>query len=181
SGALWDVPSPAATQKATLSEGVYRIMQRGLFGKTQVGVGIHMAGVFHTMWHVTRGSVICHETGRLEPSWADVRNDMISYGGGWRLGDKWDKEEDVQVLAIEPGKNPKHVQTKPGLFKTLTGEIGAVTLDFKPGTSGSPIINKKGKVIGLYGNGVVTKSGDYVSAITQAERIGEPDYEVDED
>nr|UXX63138.1 polyprotein [dengue virus type 4] len=181
SGALWDVPSPAATQKATLSEGVYRIMQRGFFGKTQVGVGIHMEGVFHTMWHVTRGSVICHETGRLEPSWADVRNDMISYGGGWRLGDKWDKEEDVQVLAIEPGKNPKHVQTKPGLFKTLTGEIGAVTLDFKPGTSGSPIINKKGKVIGLYGNGVVTKSGDYVSAITQAERIGEPDYEVDED
>nr|QVJ82483.1 polyprotein [dengue virus type 4]UDI89625.1 polyprotein [dengue virus type 4] len=181
SGALWDVPSPTPTQKATLETGVYRIMQRGLFGRSQVGVGVQMEGVFHTMWHVTRGSVITCNNGRLEPSWADVRNDMISYGGGWRLADKWDKEEEVQVLAVEPGKNPKHVQTKPGLFKTLTGEIGAVSLDFKPGTSGSPIINKKGKVIGLYGNGVVTKTGDYVSAITQADKTGEADYEVEED
>lgn len=35
-------------------------------------------------------------------------------------------------------------------------------------TSGSPIVNREGKIVGLYGNGVVTTSGTYVSAIAQA-------------
>nr|QTX93350.1 polyprotein [dengue virus type 3] len=173
SGVLWDVPSPPETQKAELEEGVYRIKQQGIFGKTQVGVGVQKEGVFHTMWHVTRGAVLTHNGKRLEPNWASVKKDLISYGGGWRLSAQWQKGEEVQVIAVEPGKNPKNFQTMPGIFQTTTGEIGAIALDFKPGTSGSPIINREGKVVGLYGNGVVTKNGGYVSGIAQTN--AEPD------
>nr|3L6P_A Chain A, fusion protein of nonstructural protein 2B and nonstructural protein 3 [synthetic construct] len=158
SGVLWDTPSP----------GIYRILQRGLLGRSQVGVGVFQEGVFHTMWHVTRGAVLMYQGKRLEPSWASVKKDLISYGGGWRFQGSWNAGEEVQVIAVEPGKNPKNVQTAPGTFKTPEGEVGAIALDFKPGTSGSPIVNREGKIVGLYGNGVVTTSGTYVSAIAQA-------------
>nr|ANY58849.1 polyprotein [dengue virus type 2]ART85716.1 polyprotein [dengue virus type 2] len=180
-GVLWDVPSPPPTGKAELEEGAYRIKQRGIFGYSQIGAGVYKEGTFHTMWHVTRGSVLMCKGKRLEPSWADVKKDLISYGGGWRLDGEWTEGEEVQVLALEPGKNPRAVQTKPGMFKTDTGRIGAVSLDFAPGTSGSPIIDKKGKVIGLYGNGVVMKSGAYVSSIAQTEKREDEIPEIEDD
>lgn len=169
-GVLWDVPSPPPVGKAELEDGAYRIKQKGILGYSQIGAGVYKEGTFHTMWHVTRGAVLMHKGKRIEPSWADVKKDLISYGGGWKLEGEWKEGEEVQVLALEPGKNPRAVQTKPGLFKTNTGTIGAVSLDFSPGTSGSPIVDKKGKVVGLYGNGVVTRSGAYVSAIAQTEK-----------
>ncbi|PCP91411.1 hypothetical protein CP998_25790, partial [Enterobacter hormaechei] len=98
------------------------------------------------MWHVTRGAVLMHKGKRIGPSWADVRKDLISYGGGWKLEGEWKEGEEVQVLALEPGKNPRAVQTKPGLSKTNTGTIGAVSLDFSPGTSGSPIVDQQGRM-----------------------------------
>nr|UVK35469.1 polyprotein [dengue virus type 1] len=168
SGVLWDTPSPPEVERAVLDDGIYRILQRGLLGRSQVGVGVFQDGVFHTMWHVTRGAVLMYQGKRLEPSWASVKKDLISYGGGWRFQGSWNIGEEVQVIAVEPGKNPKNVQTMPGTFKTPEGAVGAIALDFKPGTSGSPIVNREGKIVGLYGNGVVTTSGTYVSAIAQA-------------
>nr|ANS59173.1 polyprotein [dengue virus type 2] len=180
-GVLWDVPSPPPVGKAELEDGAYRIKQKGILGYSQIGAGVYKEGTFHTMWHVTRGAVLMHKGKRIEPSWADVKKDLISYGGGWKLEGEWKEGEEVQVLALEPGKNPRAVQTKPGLFKTNTGTIGAVSLDFSPGTSGSPIVDKKGKVVGLYGNGVVTRSGTYVSAIAQTEKSIEDNPEIEDD
>nr|ADU76233.1 polyprotein [dengue virus type 2] len=179
-GVLWDVPSPPPVEKAELEDGAYRIKQRGILGYSQIGAGVYKEGTFHTMWHVTRGAVLMHRGKRIEPSWADVKKDLISYGGGWKLEGEWKEGEEVQVLALEPGKNPRAVQTKPGIFKTNTGTIGAVSLDF-PGTSGSPIVDRKGKVVGLYGNGVVTRSGAYVSAIAQTEKSIEDNPEIEDD
>nr|QJW38943.1 polyprotein [Saint Louis encephalitis virus] len=173
-GALWDVPSPKVYPKCETKPGIYRIMTRGILGTFQAGVGVMHEGVFHTMWHATEGAVLRNGEGRLDPYAGDVRNDLISYGGPWKLSATWDGTEEVQMIAVAPGKPAINVQTTPGVFKTPFGTIGAVTLDFPKGTSGSPIINKKGEIIGLYGNGVLIGQGEYVSGIIQGERTEEP-------
>nr|AIU94739.1 polyprotein [Aroa virus] len=166
-GALWDIPSPPVKKPASTETGVYRIMASRLIGSSQIGVGVMHEGVFHTMWHVTRGAALRCGEGRLDPTWGDVKGDVISYGGPWKLSEKWDGVSEVQMVAVAPGKRSQNVQTVPGIFNTIAGPVGAVTLDFPPGTSGSPIINKDGKIIGLYGNGVVLAGGTYASMISQ--------------
>ncbi|AAV34152.1 polyprotein [Aroa virus] len=173
-GALWDIPAPREVKKGSTENGVYRILANRLFGKTQVGVGVMHEGVFHTMWHVTRGAALKSGEGRLDPYWGDVKKDLISYGGPWKLEGRWDGVSEVQLIAVPPKEKAKNVQTTPGVFKTPHGEIGAIVLDFPAGSSGSPIINKLGEVIGLYGNGLMM--GDaYASSIAQAEVEDEPD------
>nr|AWA45337.1 polyprotein [Bagaza virus] len=173
SGAIWDVPAPREKKRAELSTGVFRIMARGILGKYQAGVGVMFDGVFHTMWHVTNGATINVGDGCLVPYWASVREDLISYGGPWKMGTKWNGVDEVQVIVVQPGKSVMNVQTKPGVFKTSTGEIGAVTLDYPTGTSGSPIVDKEGNIIGLYGNGILVGAGSFVSMISQGERMEE--------
>ncbi|AAV34156.1 polyprotein [Kedougou virus] len=167
SGALWDMPAPRPAPPAVLGDGVYRIMSKKLLGPSQLGVGVMTQGVFHTMWHVTRGCTIEYNGGRLTPYWGSVKEDAISYGGPWKLTEKWDGTSEVQLIAVAPGKGAENVQTKPGIFNTATGTIGAVALDYPAGTSGSPILNSEGKVVGLYGNGVLVGGSSYVSAISQ--------------
>ncbi|AIV98055.1 polyprotein [Paraiso Escondido virus] len=169
-GILWDIPvsteSPISEQ---LEDGVYAIKQRGLLGNNQKGVGVVIDGVLHTMWHVTRGAYIKTSTGVLQPKWASVKEDLVSYGGSWKLGTHWNGEDEVQLIAVQPGKRAKNIQTTPSKFVTNDGkEIGAIGLDFPSGTSGSPIIDKNGNVLGLYGNGILVGEWDYVSAISQA-------------
>nr|AIU94743.1 polyprotein [Ntaya virus] len=173
SGAIWDVPAPKERRKAEISTGVFRIMARGIFGKYQAGVGVMYEGVFHTMWHVTNGATIDVGDGCLVPYWASVREDLISYGGPWKLGKKWNGVDEVQVVVVQPGKPATNVQTKPGIFRTHAGEVGAVTLDYPTGTSGSPIIDKEGNIIGLYGNGILVGAGNFVSMISQGNRMEE--------
>ncbi|ACM68470.1 polyprotein [Nounane virus] len=167
-GPFWDVPEATAWERAERTDGVYRIMKHGWFGKQQAGVGVMQEGVFHTMWHVTQGAALRLERDRLDVHWASVESDLISYGGGWKLKTTWDGESEVQLLAVAPNrKEAVNVQTRPGKLKTIDGEIGAIALDYPTGTSGSPILNSSGAVIGLYGNGIKI-SGSYVSAISQA-------------
>nr|AOO19565.1 polyprotein [Zika virus] len=177
SGALWDVPAPKEVKKGETTDGVYRVMTRRLLGSTQVGVGVMQEGVFHTMWHVTKGSALRSGEGRLDPYWGDVKQDLVSYCGPWKLDAAWDGHSEVQLLAVPPGERARNIQTLPGIFKTKDGDIGAVALDYPAGTSGSPILDKCGRVIGLYGNGVVIKNGSYVSAITQGRREEETPVE----
>nr|ATG32103.1 polyprotein [Rocio virus] len=169
-GVLWDLPAPKQMGRSDMKPGVYRVMTSGVLGSYQSGVGVMYDGVFHTMWHVTQGAALRNGEGRLNPTWGSVRDDLITYGGKWKLSATWDGTEEVQLIAAEPGKPVKNFQTRPGVFKTPAGEVGAITLDFPKGTSGSPIVNKAGAVIGLYGNGLVLSSGAYVSAISQGER-----------
>nr|YP_009256192.1 polyprotein [Edge Hill virus]C8XPB2.1 RecName: Full=Genome polyprotein; Contains: RecName: Full=Capsid protein C; AltName: Full=Core protein; Contains: RecName: Full=Protein prM; Contains: RecName: Full=Peptide pr; Contains: RecName: Full=Small envelope protein M; AltName: Full=Matrix protein; Contains: RecName: Full=Envelope protein E; Contains: RecName: Full=Non-structural protein 1; Short=NS1; Contains: RecName: Full=Non-structural protein 2A; Short=NS2A; Contains: RecName: Full=Non-structur len=168
-GVLWDIPiAPPVEEAEPLEDGVYAILQSGLMGKAQAGVGVAQEGVFHTMWHVTRGGFLMVGGKRLTPHWASVKRDLICYGGNWKLDGKWDGVEEVQLIAVAPGKAPTNVQTKPGVFRMADGtEIGAVALDYPSGTSGSPIVNEKGQVIGLYGNGIVIGGSGYVSSIAQ--------------
>nr|YP_009350103.1 polyprotein [Yaounde virus]ABW76843.2 polyprotein [Yaounde virus] len=173
-GVLWDTPAPREYKKGDTTTGVYRIMTHGILGKYQAGVGVMYEGVFHTLWHTTRGAALMSGDGRLDPYWGSVKEDRLTYGGPWKLERKWNGEEDVQMIVVEPGKPVKNVQTRPGVFKTPHGEIGAVTLDYQTGTSGSPIVDKNGDIIGLYGNGVIMANGSYVSAIVQGERMEEP-------
>nr|ABD85067.1 polyprotein precursor [West Nile virus] len=173
-GVLWDTPSPKEYKKGDTTTGVYRIMTRGLLGSYQAGAGVMVEGVFHTLWHTTKGAALMSGEGRLDPYWGSVKEDRLCYGGPWKLQHKWNGQDEVQMIVVEPGKNVKNVQTKPGVFKTPEGEIGAVTLDFPTGTSGSPIVDKSGDVIGLYGNGVIMPNGSYISAIVQGERMDEP-------
>nr|8CO8_A Chain A, Serine protease subunit NS2B,Serine protease/Helicase NS3 [West Nile virus] len=173
-GVLWDTPSPKEYKKGDTTTGVYRIMTRGLLGSYQAGAGVMVEGVFHTLWATTKGAALMSGEGRLDPYWGSVKEDRLCYGGPWKLQHKWNGQDEVQMIVVEPGKNVKNVQTKPGVFKTPEGEIGAVTLDFPTGTSGSPIVDKNGDVIGLYGNGVIMPNGSYISAIVQGERMDEP-------
>nr|7M1V_A Chain A, Core protein [Zika virus]7M1V_B Chain B, Core protein [Zika virus] len=159
SGALWDVPAPKEVKKGETTDGVYRVMTRRTSGSTQVGVGVMQEGVFHTMWHVTKGSALRSGEGRLDPYWGDVKQDLVSYSGPWKLDACWDGHSEVQLLAVPPGERARNIQTLPGIFKTKDGDIGAVALDYPAGTSGSPILDKSGRVIGLYGNGVVICNG----------------------
>nr|YP_009222007.1 polyprotein [Banzi virus]C8XPA8.1 RecName: Full=Genome polyprotein; Contains: RecName: Full=Capsid protein C; AltName: Full=Core protein; Contains: RecName: Full=Protein prM; Contains: RecName: Full=Peptide pr; Contains: RecName: Full=Small envelope protein M; AltName: Full=Matrix protein; Contains: RecName: Full=Envelope protein E; Contains: RecName: Full=Non-structural protein 1; Short=NS1; Contains: RecName: Full=Non-structural protein 2A; Short=NS2A; Contains: RecName: Full=Non-structural p len=171
SGVLWDVPlAPKVEACEHLEDGVFRIIQKGLFGSSQVGIGVAKDGVFHTMWHVTRGAFLMHSGKQLTPTWGSVRKDLVCYGGTWKLDGAWNGVDEVQLIAVPPGKPATNVQTKPGTFVLPTGdEAGAVLLDFPSGTSGSPIIDRHGNILGLYGNGIVLENGAYASAISQAQ------------
>ncbi|QXU65801.1 polyprotein [Aripo virus] len=172
---LWDLPHPAPVGDAAVEDGVYRVMSQRLLGTQQIGVGVMKDGTFHTMWHVTRGASLRSGEGRLDPYWADVQEDLVSYGGPWRLTEQWDKTSDVQLVAVPPKQEPVNVRTTPGRFKLVDGrEIGSVVMDFPLGTSGSPIINSAGKVIGLYGNGVMLDDSTYASSIAQTETVEDP-------
>nr|AID60238.1 polyprotein [Usutu virus] len=173
-GVFWDTPAPRTYPKGDTSPGVYRIMSRYILGTYQAGVGVMYEGVFHTLWHTTRGAAIRSGEGRLTPYWGSVKEDRITYGGPWKFDRKWNGLDDVQLIIVAPGKAAINIQTKPGIFKTPQGEIGAVSLDYPEGTSGSPILDKNGDIVGLYGNGVILGNGSYVSAIVQGEREEEP-------
>nr|WOE87815.1 polyprotein [Japanese encephalitis virus] len=173
-GVFWDTPSPKPCLKGDTTTGVYRIMARGILGTYQAGVGVMYENVFHTLWHTTRGAAIMSGEGKLTPYWGSVKEDRISYGGPWRFDRKWNGTDDVQVIVVEPGKPAVNIQTKPGVFRTPFGEVGAVSLDYPRGTSGSPILDSNGDIIGLYGNGVELGDGSYVSAIVQGDRQEEP-------
>ncbi|ABI23561.1 polyprotein [Entebbe bat virus] len=183
SNIMWELPSVAReTRKFSgqVPDGVYAINQKGLLGSNQRGVGVVKEGVFHTMWHVTRGALLRYEENYITPQWASVKSDLISYGGNWKLNSRWEKGEEVQIIACVPRQKVKNVTTTPGVFALKTGEeIGAVSLDYPAGTSGSPIINKKGDIIGLYGNGILTENKDFVSAIAQADSCDLRTPEVD--
>nr|YP_009513190.1 polyprotein [Royal Farm virus]ABB90673.1 polyprotein [Royal Farm virus] len=150
-----------------VKEGVYRIFRPGLlWGHNQIGVGYGKQGVLHTMWHVTRGAAIRIGDGVCGPHWADVREDVVSYGGPWHLASRW-KGEVVQLHAFPPGRAHEVHQCQPGRLKLENGKcIGAIPIDMPKGTSGSPILNVDGDVVGLYGNGLRTND-TYVSGISQ--------------
>nr|WGN99773.1 polyprotein [Xinyang flavivirus] len=154
-----------------LEDGVYRVMSPGhLWGAKQAGAAVAVQGVLHTMFHVTRGAVVTTEDGYLVPGDADPERDLITYGGTWKIGAKWEQGEEVQLIAASPGRPVTNISTIPGTFTLTTGErLGAVNLDCPSGTSGSPIVNSAGVVIGLYGNGIITGEGVYVSAISSKE------------
>nr|USV40722.1 polyprotein [Powassan virus] len=150
-----------------IKDGVYRIYAPGLvWGHRQIGVGYGTKGVLHTMWHVTRGAALSVEGAVSGPYWADVREDVVCYGGAWSLEGKWGGEV-VQVHAFPPDSGHKVHQCQPGKLNLEGGRVmGAIPIDLPRGTSGSPIINAQGVVLGLYGNGL--KSNDvYISSIAQ--------------
>nr|YP_009126871.1 polyprotein [Jutiapa virus]AJA91182.1 polyprotein [Jutiapa virus] len=156
-------------ETGTVEDGVYRIFSSSLMGKKQIGVGVMQEGVFHTMWHVTRGSAIKVNGRLIVPHWASVEEDLISYSGTWRLSRKWQGDE-VQVHAYTPDGNVQCTQLLPSKMELEDGtNLGLLPLDFPPGSSGSPIIDVTGAVIGLYGNGVL--HGDiYCSSIAQTQK-----------
>nr|NP_740264.1 non-structural protein 3 [Modoc virus] len=149
-----------------LLEGVYRITAASIFGRKQVGIGVLKEGVFHTMWHVTRGSALRVRGRVLAPEWASVEEDLVAYNGTWKLNKKWDGGE-VQLHAYTPDGKIIKTQVLPGKMELAGGgSMGLIPLDFPPGSSGSPVINANGEVVGLYGNGVL--HGDtYCSSIAQ--------------
>nr|WAB23641.1 polyprotein [Bukalasa bat virus] len=153
-------------------DGVYRIFASGLLGRKQVGVGIWRLNTFHTMWHVTRGSVLTVNGRKFSPYWANITEDLISYNGSWKFSKKWDGDE-IQVHAYTPDGKVVSTQLLPGNMTLEDGQnLGLIPLDFPPGTSGSPVISKEGEVVGLYGNGVI--HGDtYCSSIAQASEVEE--------
>nr|YP_009345035.1 polyprotein [Kadam virus]ABB90670.1 polyprotein [Kadam virus] len=155
--------------------GVYRIYRPGiLWGRQQIGVGYGLNNVFHTMWHITRGAAISVNGRVAGMSWGDIREDVVSYGGKWALDSKWNGEK-VQVHALPP-RGPREIhQIQPGRVKLTDGtETGSIALDIPQGSSGSPIINQQGQVLGLYGNGL-RYGGDYISIISQGSPEREPD------
>nr|YP_009345037.1 polyprotein [Saumarez Reef virus]ABB90674.1 polyprotein [Saumarez Reef virus] len=151
--------------------GVYRIYEPGLFGgRRQIGVGYGNAGVLHTMWHVSRGAAILIGDAMQGPTWADVHRDLVSYGGDWALPKKW-RGGTVQVHAFPPGRPHEVHQTEPGTLKMEDGTTeGAIHIDLPRGTSGSPILDEDGVIVGLYGNGL--RHGEsYISSISQGDVV----------
>nr|AUS91146.1 polyprotein [Barkedji virus]AUS91147.1 polyprotein [Barkedji virus] len=181
-GAMWDVPTPPPAMVAGKEDGVYRIIRTAWFGRSQAGVGVMKDKVFHAMWHCTLGSSVVIDGERMNPAWASVRDDLICYGGSWKLGATWDGTSEVQLLAVPPGGPAENVQTLPGIFNIDGESKGAVCLTYPRGTSGSPVINSKGEVIGLYGNGIVLGE-NFVSVISQADEkdVDSSEYDVDDD
>nr|AWI66602.1 polyprotein [Langat virus] len=152
-----------------VKNGVYRIYTPGLlWGQRQIGVGYGAKGVLHTMWHVTRGAALLVDGVAVGPYWADVREDVVCYGGAWSLESRW-RGETVQVHAFPPGRAHETHQCQPGELILENGrKMGAIPIDLAKGTSGSPIMNSQGEVVGLYGNGLKTND-TYVSSIAQGE------------
>nr|YP_009345031.1 polyprotein [Meaban virus]ABB90668.1 polyprotein [Meaban virus] len=180
---VWNgIPSFCETggHRFEVKNGVYRIYEPGLFGgRRQIGVGYGNGGVLHTMWHVTRGAAISIDGGVQGPSWADVQKDLVAYGGDWKLDKKWNGS-DVQVHAFPPGGPHSVHQTSPGVLRLSSGEKeGAIHIDLPRGTSGSPILDENGNVVGLYGNGL-RYGNDYVSCIAQGDAPGEEDKGIPE-
>nr|YP_009345034.1 polyprotein [Gadgets Gully virus]ABB90669.1 polyprotein [Gadgets Gully virus] len=159
--------TPEAVAAWEVRDGVYRIYQPGLlWGQRQIGVGYGQRGVLHTMWHVTRGAAININGSISGPFWADVREDVVCYGGQWSLPGRWEGEV-VQVHAFPPGGAHEIHQCRPGKMTLERGQtMGAIPIDLPRGTSGSPIINAQGIVLGLYGNGLRCND-TYVSGIAQ--------------
>ncbi|AHH82586.1 polyprotein [Tyuleniy virus] len=155
--------------KFEVRTGTYRIYEPGILGgKRQIGVGYGHNGVLHTMWHVTRGAAIEIDQGIEGPTWADIEKDVVSYGGEWALTSKWNGSE-VQVHAYPPGRPHEIHQTEPGVLRLSNGtKEGAIHIDLPKGTSGSPILDTTGCVVGLYGNGL-RYGEDYISSIAQGE------------
>nr|QTA74161.1 polyprotein [Kama virus] len=154
--------------------GAYRIYEPGFLGsRRQIGVGYGHNGVLHTMWHVTRGAAVELGGACQGPSWADVERDLVAYGGDWSLEGHWNGGV-VQVHAYPPGRAHEVHQTEPGVLRLSGGgKEGAIHIDLPRGTSGSPILDENGMVVGLYGNGL-RYGDDFISDIAQAEPEKEP-------
>lgn len=154
------------TFTGTLREGMYLIARNNFLWKSQVGVGVVVDGVLHTLFHVTKGSVLEYNGELLKPYSFHVNTDTISYGGPWNL--KQTTECAVQLLAKPPGGIVERRLLTTGRIEIDGEDYQYIICDFPPGTSGSPITNLSGEVVGLYGNGFIYE-GEYCSVVTSAD------------
>ncbi len=165
----------------TFEDGIYSITSKTLLGNfSQIGVGTVIDGVFHTSYHVTRGNVLNYGEDVVCPTEADVMKDRITYGGKMRF--KIATTEKVQLQALKPDGQLEVVEITPAqaIIKgaDYDGIAYAFTQDYPRGTSGSPIFDLSGNLVGLYGNGfnVPVTEGGYVNIYYPPDGDQTPDY-----
>ncbi len=163
--------SPEAQARTKqLDDGVYCIYVQGFFGKRQKGMGCVYKGTYHTLYHVTHGARLIIDGEYLDVHAADDERDTICYQGPWRITSA--DPGTLQVIAQEPGGRIKNYAVNPSkcVVETRTGTTEKLVfgLDLASGSSGSPIINGKKEVVGLYGYGFFTSrvDGGYASMVT---------------
>nr|BCD89698.1 polyprotein [Tabanus rufidens flavivirus] len=164
------------TFKRQLENGIYRIMIATIFGTKQKGVGIMKDNVFHTLYHVTAGAPVSIGDDSVLPYYSHTSRDIISYGGNWKFPFK--KVDYAQLITIRPNGEMARQSFQPGKIMVDGMEQQYMLIDEPVGTSGSPIIDIDGNVIGLYGLGF-NYYGDFGSVIACSDIQLDGQYEQD--
>ncbi len=151
-----------------LPDGVFRIVQRYPGGVTQVGAGVAFQGVFHTCYHVTRGSAVAWRGHNVRPTNGSVIEDTITYGGQWQI--PYVPTAQVVVQALVPGSTVVLEKFNAGNLLLSGIEEKYVQRDYGVGSSGSPIYNEDGLLLGLYGNGFY-RDGLYHSIVVHSQSM----------
>ncbi|CAB3361341.1 Hypothetical predicted protein, partial [Cloeon dipterum] len=158
-------------------DGLYRIMSNGLFRSEQVGVGYMEKGVFVTGLHVTKLHPLILGGRRVVYHSMNAFKDVVTYGGVIHMSQGIPST--VNLQALPPQRKLQVGMYEVGHVNTSEGKvIHYISIDFPPGTSGSPMFTPDGKYIGPYGNGLYV-SGRYCSIIP--ENGGDGDDEGFED
>ncbi|CAK9305106.1 unnamed protein product [Gordionus sp. m RMFG-2023] len=117
------------------------------------------------MYHVTKAlpiRVVSEEYGAIM---VDSRHDSVSYGGEWNIGG-YNGDENVQLVLVNPNSAVTKQQLSTGKIRFGAELQWYTKYDGAPGSSGSPFINEKGEIVGLFGKGWETGEG-FASLIVQ--------------
>lgn len=152
---------------SSMPDGVYRIKSKGVAIDRQRGVGVVRRGVFHTLYHVTRGGLVYWRGQAVQPHSGSVTEDVISYGGPWNLP-KPELVNEIDVLACLPDGTVEYHKYEPSTITIDGTPTMFVTKDFGFGSSGSPFY-LEGEPVGLYGYGF-QYNGKYHSIVTTYEQ-----------
>ncbi|QIS62329.1 polyprotein [Falli virus] len=151
----------------SLTNGVYRIKSKGMAIDKQQGVGIAKDGVFHTMWHVTHGDVLFWRGKMVKPHSGSVTEDVISYGGPWKLP-KPEITPEIDIMACLPDGTVEYHRHETSTITIDGVPTMYITHDYGFGSSGSPFF-LNGEPVGLYGYGF-HHMGQYHSIVATYEQ-----------
>nr|CAI5757326.1 polyprotein [Photeros flavivirus] len=154
---------------AALNDGVYRVYKNYMFGlRKSHSVGVVVNGVLHIPWHATHGLSVWHNGNEYCADESREMEDVVSYGG--KIQFKNHDGSSVQLWALPPGGDLSIVNAQPSKVKWIRQgietDIWGFDIDFPQGTSGSPFVNSKNEIVGMYGTGIVVgKQNTYCSLI----------------
>ncbi|ALC04238.1 polyprotein [Mercadeo virus] len=146
-----------------LPQGAYYIKSVTPFSSVICGSGFAKEGVFHTLFHVTKGNPVKWRGRYVSLSGGSVTRDTACYGGPWKL-----KFEESDVYTIKACLTDGTVQFDTYERQTINidgEEVPLIPTDYGNGSSGSPVFSRSGEAVGLYGFGFYV-SGQYYSLVS---------------
>ncbi|AZB73874.1 polyprotein precursor [Sabethes flavivirus] len=151
-----------------LPQGAYYVCRTTSMSSYIIGSGYAKNNVFHTLYHVTHGDPITWRGRTVVAGGGSSIRDTVSYGGGWNLEFKVSPVYTVKAC-LPDGTVRFNAYTNRTI--TVDGEtVPVIPEDFGNGSSGSPVYDAGGDVVGLYGFGFYHQ-GKYYSLVSADETI----------